>query len=175
MIKLKQIIVILTLLVFTNSCIPLRVAPKINNYKIKVAKKFKRKLPKKYAFIFKDPKEANEFYKFIDFKYNLDIENVDENISFTINDNQYFMSIYEIEKPTKYINFFPFIFEAVIDSAMNGSNSYSGEAEIIRQGYWYFVLTVNDSNMNDSLSPDYEFRADVLRYLIDLKEEYIKV
>jgi len=27
-----------------------------------VAKKFKRSLPRDYAFIFEDPKDANEFY-----------------------------------------------------------------------------------------------------------------
>ena len=67
---MKQLAIILVLLIF-SSCIPLRIAPNIDDYKIKVAKKFKRKLPKTNAFIFEDPKEADAFYNYINIKYNL--------------------------------------------------------------------------------------------------------
>ncbi len=68
--KMKQLATILFFLIF-SSCIPLSIAPNIEDYKIKVAKKFKRKLPKDYAFIFEDTKEANEFYNYINLKYEL--------------------------------------------------------------------------------------------------------
>ena len=44
-----------------SSWIPLRIAANIKTDKVMVAKKFKRKLPKRHAFIFEDLKDANEF------------------------------------------------------------------------------------------------------------------
>jgi hypothetical protein len=56
---------------FFTSCIPLSFAPKIKTDKVKLAKRFKRDLPKQHGFIFEDPKEADEFYTFINTKYQL--------------------------------------------------------------------------------------------------------
>ncbi|MGB0280384.1 MAG: hypothetical protein ACPGAA_06325, partial [Flavobacteriaceae bacterium] len=46
-------------------------APNIKTDKVKIAKRFKRDLPKRYGFIFEDTKEADEFYSFINTKYQL--------------------------------------------------------------------------------------------------------
>ena len=55
----------------STSCIPLSFAPNIKTDKVKLAKRFKRDLPKRYGFIFEDPKEADDFYTFINTKYQL--------------------------------------------------------------------------------------------------------
>ena len=129
---MKQLTVILVLLLFTTSCIPLRIAPNIKDYKIQVAKKFKRKLPKNYAFIFKDPKEADDFYNFINLKYNLNHENVEQNVPILIENRYYFLSFYESEIPSKYLNFIPFIVDACIVMMFDDVDSSSGEIEINR-------------------------------------------
>ena len=54
----------------TLSCIPVKIAPRFKNedYKIMQAKKFQRKMPRETSFIFKDPKDAGEFYNYINKK-----------------------------------------------------------------------------------------------------------
>lgn len=169
---MKQLAIILVFLIF-SSCIPLRIAPNIDDYKIKVAKKFKRKLPKKNAFIFEDPKEADAFYNYINIKYNLNFKNVENNVPFAFNGKIYFLSFYEIEIPTKYFNFLPGMAEAAFEMVVLGADSYSSEVEMTRIGHWYLALTVSNFNKEDCLDPNYEFRAELINYLQDLKTEYL--
>ena len=61
---MKSLLLVFFLLLFT-SCIPLKIAPKIEGEKLIVAKKFKRSLPKKHSYVFEDPKGADEFYNYI--------------------------------------------------------------------------------------------------------------
>lgn len=169
---MKQLAIILVFLIF-SSCIPLRIAPNIEDYKIKVAKKFKRKLPKTNAFIFEDPKEADAFYNYINIKYNLNFKNVERNVLFAFDGKIYFLSFYEIEIPTKYLNFLPFLIEASVSTAINGEPSFNGEVEIDRIGSWYLALTVSNFNKDDCLDPSYEFRPELINYLQNLKTEYL--
>ncbi|MCK5402027.1 MAG: hypothetical protein KAJ28_10375 [Flavobacteriaceae bacterium] len=170
---MKQLSILLVLLIFFTSCIPLRIAPNIKDYKIKVAKKFKRKLPNNYAFIFEDPKEADDFYHFINLKYELNHNNVERNVPFAVNNKKYFLSFYETTIPTKTLDFFPVLFEATIAMTLGGQDSYGGEVEITRTNSWYLVLTVCDPNLEDCLEPNNKYRAEVLSYLRDLKLEYL--
>ena len=62
----RLLIVIACLLL--SSCIPVKIAPKIEKDKVMLAKRFKRQLPRDHAYIFKDPKEADEFYNYINTK-----------------------------------------------------------------------------------------------------------
>lgn len=78
---MKSLITVLIVL-FITSCIPLRIAPKIDTDKVKVARKFKRGLPNQYAFIFEDPKEADEFYYYINDKFDLNFDLVESNVLF---------------------------------------------------------------------------------------------
>jgi len=169
---MKQLAIILVLLIF-SSCVPLRIAPNIEDYKIKVAKKFKRKLPKKHAFIFEDPKEADAFYYYINNKYKLNHKNVESNVPFAFNSKIYFLSFYEIEITTKYLNFLPFLIEASVSLAINGEPSFNGEVEIDRIGSWYLALTVSNLNKDDCLDPNYEFSPELIDYLQDLKTTYL--
>ncbi|EWH14575.1 hypothetical protein KLA_04387 [Cellulophaga geojensis KL-A] len=62
---------LVVILVFVQSCIPLRIAPNIQDYKITKGKTFKRGLTKHHVFIFEDPKDESEFYNYVDVKYQL--------------------------------------------------------------------------------------------------------
>lgn len=42
-----------------------------------------------------------------------------------------------------------------------------------RIGHWYLILTVLNNDMEDCLSPDYQNRDAVVKYLRDLREEYL--
>ena len=138
-----------TLLIFFlfSSCIPLRIAPNIKDNKVMIAKKFKRNLPKHYSFIFNDPKDADEFYNFIDIKYNLKHTDVQWNVPFTIDSKEYFLSFHETEIPTKTLNLIPIVIDAKLVS--KGHSPLLEDVHFSRVGNWYLVLTVFDSEIED--------------------------
>ena len=67
-------IVLALLAFFTFSCIPLQIAPNIDGAKIYKGKKFKKQLPKQHVYVFEDPKDANEFYTYINAKFDIDYD-----------------------------------------------------------------------------------------------------
>ncbi|GGD18509.1 hypothetical protein GCM10011368_20490 [Hyunsoonleella pacifica] len=137
-----------------------------------VAKKFKRKLPKQNAFIFEDPKDANEFYNYINTKYELSHQNVENNVRFEVNDKSFYFSFYEVEIPTKTLNLVPI----ALDVALEKSNITPMFEDIhaSRTGNWYIVITVNDEVFNDSLSKECSERLDIISYLQAMRIEYIE-
>jgi hypothetical protein len=167
---MKELLPILVFFIF-SSCIPLRIAPKIMDDKVMVAKKFKRSLPRNYAFIFQDPKNADEFYNFINMKFDLGYQDVEWNVPFSINDETYFLSFYETEIPTKTLNLIPIMVDFKRES--NGNTPLFEDAHFSRIGNWYLVITVYNSEMRDCLEPQYESRSSVLKYLRDLRLEYL--
>lgn len=153
------------------SCIPLRIAPNIKTDKVMVAKKFKRKLPKRHAFIFEDPKEANEFYNYVNTKYELNHNEVEWNVPFVVENETFFFTFYEVEIPDKTINILPLFIDAALDN--KGWDPMFEDSYFSRKGNWYLVLTVNDDAMNDCLKSRYPKREGVLNYLKNLKNEYL--
>jgi len=163
-------IILLVLLIF-SSCIPLRIAPKIKDDKVIVAKKFKKNLPKDYAFIFKDPKEADEFYNYINVKHELNDQNVESNVPVIIDNEEFYFSFYETEIPTKTLNLVPILIDASLDS--KDIDPILEDAYASRIGNWYLVLTVTDSKMQDCLEPNHKSRQKTLKFLRELKMEYL--
>lgn len=154
------------------SCIPVKIAPKFKSedYKVMQANKFQKKMPRETAFIFKDSKDADEFYNYINKKYQLNHKNVGLNVPFQLNGQTLYLSYYEAERTDKSINL-PFVLiDAKRESNGNSplfENNYSS-----RKGHWYILIIVYDENIKNCLKDNHPFRADVLKYLIDLKEEY---
>ncbi len=99
-------LLILFLVLATASCIPVKIAPKFKNqdYKIMQAKKFQPKMPRETYFIFKDRKNTDEFYHYINKKYNLDHNHVDLNTAFQLNDRTYYLSYSEVGKEDENAN-----------------------------------------------------------------------
>jgi len=153
------------------SCIPVSVAPNIESDKLIKAKRFKRDLPDNYAFIFEDPKDADEFYRFIDAKYHRNDTDVEANIPITVAKNTYFLSFFEREKSTKTVNLVPIVVDAKRES--NGNDPILEELHTSRTGQWYLVLTVTDSDFKDALHPHYTERENILAHLRKLQEEYL--
>jgi hypothetical protein len=166
---MKKIIYYL-LLIVTSSCIPLKIAPTIKGEKLVKAKKFKKNLPNFYGFIFEDTKNANEFYNFIDTKYNLKHNNVESNVPIIINNNTYYLSFFEREKITKTLNLIPI----AVDLGRNskGSDPLLENLYTSRSGYWYLILTVADSDIKDCLEPNYPEREKIVNHLKTLRDEY---
>ena len=167
--KLLQLIVCL---VFISSCIPLRIAPNIKDYKLAFGKRFKKGLPKKTVFIFEDPKEANEFYNYVNTKFQLSDYYVDVEVPFDVQGNNYFFSFYEVEIPTKTINLVPLILDGVLTQASDMDPVFD-ELYATRTGNWYIAIEVFSETENDCLLESSVSRDIVLPYLRNLKNEYL--
>jgi len=74
---MRQFSCLTLVFILFNSCIPLNIAPNIKDYKIIRGNRIKRSLPKKTVFVFEDTKDADEFYSYVNTKYNLEDYYVD--------------------------------------------------------------------------------------------------
>lgn len=168
---MKRILVLSLSLIILQSCIPLRIAPNIETHKITKGKKFKRGLPKRQMFIFEDPKDVNHFYRFVDKKFDLNNENVYDDVPFRVAGEQYFFSFYEVEIPTKLLNIGAVFADALL--LHSGNDTMFEEQHTKRNGHWYIAVEVYSDKENDCLTADSLFREAVLGYLTTLKQEYL--
>lgn len=159
------------LIIGIQSCVPIRIAPNIEDYKITKGKTFKRSLPQRQMFLFEDPKDAGHFYDFVDIKFGLNDENVYDDVPFTLNDATYFFSFYEVEIPTKIINLGGVIVDAMLDDA--GLDPVFEDSYQHRKGHWYIAMEVYSDTEKDCLQPGALSREVVLKYLRTLKQEYL--
>ncbi len=165
----KALLLIIPILIY--SCVPVKIAPNIKDNKVMKAKKFKRQLPNQYAFIFEDPKEADEFYNYINIKYQQNDTNGDFYTPFKIGEKKYSMSFYETDKETKTVNLIPIVVDAKRES--NGNNALLSELHTSRTGQWYIVITVADNDGENPLIPNHKEREIVINYLENLRKEYL--
>lgn len=168
---IKQALVLLSIIIFQQSCIPIRIAPNIKDYKITKGKKFKRSLPKRQMFVFEDPKDANEFYNYVNTKFQLNDIDVYDNVPFIVAQKQYFFSFYEVDIPDKTVNLFPLAVDALLqrselDPIMDGLYE-------TRKGNWYIAIEVYSDTEHDSLDESSSSSSVILAYLRLLKNEYL--
>ena len=119
---MKDLLLYLLLFAFFTSFVPLSFAPNIKTDKVKLAKRFKRDLPKQQGFIFEDPKEADEFYTFINTKYQL--PGMDRKITLWIDKKPYIMNVYERSRATNTVNFVPFILDLLLSGEGNENQGF---------------------------------------------------
>ena len=161
----------LLLAICTFSCIPIQIAPNIEGAKIYKGKKFKKQLPKQNVYVFEDPKDANEFYTYINAKYNLDYDVTGGNLPITINNKKYFLTFYEVERNTKTVNLVPIVVDAAMDS--KGIDPVFENNYTSRSGSWYIALTVTDDKFNDNLKEEDPAHKEILKHLDHLRKEYL--
>lgn len=167
----RKILPFIFSILILQSCIPLRIAPNIENYKVSKGKKFKRSLPKRQMFIFEDPKDTNHFYRFVDKKFSLDNQKVYDDVPFELAGEQYFFSFYEVEIPTKTLNIGAVFADALL--VQMGNNTLFEEQHTSRKGHWYIAMEVYNDIEKDCLSSEALSREIVLSYLTTLKKEYL--
>lgn len=158
------------LILCAYSCIPYKIAPNIESEKIVNAKKFKKDLPNFNGFIFEDTKNANEFYNFINVKYNLKHSNVESNVPISIHNKTYFLSFFEREKTIQTINLIPIAIDAARTN--KGKDPLLENMHTSRSGFWYLILTVTDTEIKDCLNPKYPQHQEIVDHLKSLKDEY---
>lgn len=122
-------------------------------------------------FLFEDPKEAGEFYDFVNTKFKLNDTLVYDDVLFKINEQQFFFAFYEVEIPDKRINIAALLVDVIlIHSEMDPmlENQYSS-----RKGNWYIAIEVYNDFEKDCLVEESLSRAMVLKYLRALKNQYL--
>ncbi len=169
---MKKVFPLVLCIVLLKSCIPIRIAPNIQEYKLTTGKRFKRGLPKKTMFIFEDPKDANEFYNYINTKFGLNNHFVDVEVPFDLNSKSFFFSFYEVEIPTKTINLIPLVLDGVLSQTTDMDPVFD-EIHTSRIGNWYIAMEVFSNTEKDCLHESSVSREIVLPYLRELKNEYL--
>lgn len=122
-------------------------------------------------FVFEDPKDIDHFYYYVDTKFQLNNDNVNDDVPFIRNDIPYFFSFYAIEIPTKVVNLGGILAGAMLDDARIGQifeDSYGS-----RKGHWYIVIEVYSDLEKSCLQDNALSREAVLKYLRTLKQEYL--
>jgi len=155
----------------STSCISVKNAPIIQTYKVQVAKKFHKKLPKRHAYVFSDPKGADEFYYFIESRFESNFDNFQWNIPVIINGKMHNFTIYEVEKSTKTVNLIPVFIDLVRNS--NEKEALFQDDYTTRSGNWYFVITVSENDLSDCLKSNDTHRLEVIEFLDFLRLSYL--
>lgn len=137
-----------------------------------VAEKFDKSLTKDYALIFEDPKDEEEFFYFINSRYDIIETNDQLIIPFYINNETFFLSYAEVEKSSKTINFVPILLDGIL--ASKGMDPWFESLESTRTGRWFLVLTVTDINNADCLDPKHLSHKSVLDTVRNLKYAYLR-
>jgi hypothetical protein len=164
---------IIVLAISLSSCIPVKVAPKFKKkgYKVMVAKKFQRKMPKETSFIFKDSKNANEFYQYINKKYKQNDQNVGFKVPFQLEGETLYLTYHEAERENKTLNIGIIATDLAIEKSTG--TSLLQDAYTSRKGHWYILITVHDNELKNCLKDNHALKAKTLQYLKDLKKEYL--
>jgi len=154
----------------TVSCIPYKSAPSIEEDQVINGRKFKSGLPKAQTFIFEDNKDADEFYYYVNTKYDLNHQKVETDVPLKINGQYYYISFYEVEKTDETLNLVPLAIDASRNS--KGRDPIMENSYVSRKGKWYIALTVTDDMMSDCLDPKHKNYEEVLEYCKELRLEY---
>ena len=122
--------------------------------------------------MFNDPKDDGEFYDYIKAKFNLTHINVGANNAFIVNNKTYYLSYLETERETKTINLPLAVIDAKRES--NGNTRLFENNYSTRQGQWYILLNVYNSDLKNCLDIDYKNREAIINYLEALRKEYLR-
>ena len=167
--QIMKYLAIVILLSLSFSCIPLKIAPNMEHGEVVKAKRFVKELPNQYAYVFDDPKDANEFYNYINAKYQITYE--DGNVPVIINERKAYLTFYEVNKETQTVNLIPILVNSSLEE--KGYNPILKDAEETRFGKWYIALTVTDEAYKDCLNPKYDNYDGVTQFVAALRQEYL--
>ena len=154
-----------------SSCVPYKIAPKIEDYKITNAKSFKKGLPEQTAFIFSDPKKAYEFYDYIDARFGFKNQQLGKYLPAKINDKAYYFTFYEVERKTKTLNIAPIVADVATHNKMYQTNLQDYYTS--RKGKWYIAITISDDKNADCLLNSIKEKENIIQFLKKMKNDYL--
>lgn len=140
--------------------------------KVVKAKKFIKTLSSsQYSFVFTDPKETNEFFKYVNAKYQITYDDDIGNIPVLIDNTKHFLTFYEVNKETETINLIPIMINAKLED--KGHPPLLKDAETSRTGTWYIAICLTDKNLKDSLNPNRKNHTKITNFLKNIQNEYL--
>lgn len=166
-----QLFYLFLLVTTTISCIPIKNAPNYQNGVVIKGKKFIKAFKSQNVFAFNDPKDANEFYTYINYKFKLIYDDDMGNVPITINETPAYLSFYEAEKTSSTFNLVPLLVDAALESGNIGSrfsNQYTS-----RNGQWYVVMTLTDQKSKDLLNSSHNHYQEAVSFLQSIRKEYL--
>lgn len=163
---------LLLFLILTTSCPPSKIAPRIKTYKIVRGQKFSKSLLQHYCFVFKDPKNAYEFYNYVNTVYQRNDVDVDKDVPFQIDRQSYYFSSREAEKINETFNIVPLLLDKITEHKGYGG-PYLNAVYTSRKGHWYILINVFDNEGNDALHPKHPEQKEVIKYLEKMRTSYL--
>lgn len=128
-------------------------------------------------FIFTDTKEADEFYSFINTKFQLHHNGVYDDVPFKILENQFFFSFYEVAISDKSINvvtpFLAAVGNKLLEVGDKPASIFNADSRVFRTSHYYIAIEVYSDDENDCLAKDSVSKEAVLNYLSALKKQYL--
>lgn len=166
-----RILLMLFSILFLCSCIPLQIAPKIETYRVIKPKRFKCNIPRGYGFVFEDPKEANAFFTYLQFKFRLPANHSFIQIPQLLDQKLYFLSFCEQMRNSKKPNLLPIAIDNVLEA--NELDPFLQDSYLSRRGKWYVIIRIQDLMNRDALHPKHPSQKPLILYLDSLRKEYI--
>ncbi len=169
---MKHLLLFIFCTFLLQSCFPVSIPPNLEKGQLFEGKKFKKQLPHQYAYIFTDPKDANEFYSFLSYRFPPNQDGDSEaNVPIVVDDKNYYVSFYETEKKSRVVNLIPGITNEILNS-QNIPISLD-EPPIVRDGTWYIALVITDETYKDALSPSHVHHKAILEFSQSLQNQYL--
>lgn len=134
---------------------------------------FSKELPPVPMFIFEDPKDAYEFYDYINAKFDMQDKEVGFNVPVEIAGDTLYLTYYEIERETQKVNILGRVTNEVIKRTLNSERGLESITEDPRRGTWYIGITARDEEWGSALNPKYPKRKEVTDYLEKLRRQYL--
>ena len=155
----------------TLSCIPLKIAPQIQHYKLMKTRRFIRQLPQQHAFVFQDTKVPDAFYQFFNIRFSSLSQWTNENLPINVKGASYFFSFYGVEKTTKTFNLFPFIVDTILEE--KGDFRFFERFYTRYRPHAYIVITVRNETLEDCLEPRHPARESLVEFLEAMRKDYL--
>jgi hypothetical protein len=127
----------------------------------------------KQVLFLKTQKNANEFYTYINVKFNRNTIDAEYNIPIAIGSQTFYMTFFEAERTTKTVNVLPMAADVLLSANNLGSGTTFNNVYTSRKGSWYISIIVLDNEMKDILAQNNKTQQQVVDYLSALKKEYL--
>lgn len=156
------------------SCVTVKKAPKIETFKIEKGNDFSKELPPVPMFVFEDPKDAYDFYDYVNVKYDMRDKEVGFNVPVEITGDTLYLTYYEIERETQKVNILGRVTNEVIKKTLDSDEGLESIARDQRTGTWYIGITARDEMWSSALNESHALSESVINYLEEMRQEYLR-
>jgi hypothetical protein len=176
----KQLVLLGVLLLFFSSCIPIKRAPNITDYKVLKGKKLKKSLGKKNFFVFKNEKNMALFSAYINDKFKPKPNTFASNIPVQLEGEIFYFTFINVPITEETADLFSPLLGAVAEKALGIDDvEHFDEFEDNNQSIpiytnkeYFVAVKVHHDIEGDCLAENSLFRPIVLNYLRNLKTEF---